>query len=1173
MKSPFSRIFFTLLVFGAAIQASAADSAFVGMLALLVEPEVAEQLELSEEVKEKLATLIADREEEALQVALKNRTLPPAEQKAKMAPFVAETEKQGFALLTEEQHKKLLAIRVARKGMASLIEPKIAEAVGLSEEQQQEIGEIMKARGEELTRGGSDERARTEAEYERKLAAVLSKTQRTAWEIEAGLLDPDAPVAVKTDDPPTDPTDNTPATDPADSAQVAGGEKDPKATTVKETPAGNGKIKFSSRFSPWADTLEWFADQADLALVADNVPPGTFNYTDPQEYTPDEALDLINGVLQTKGYILVRKQRMLFLINLEDEIPPTLIETISPEELDGRGRHALVRVAFQLDKMTAEQAEDELRPLIGGKGDLKVLPSARQVIVVETADKLRMIRAAINAVEAPPEAPEQVVKIFTPKHSSAEEVLAVVRGLLAFPDAEANALPDGSLRFSTDPLSGRIFVSATPEQLKKFEEVFKLTDVDTGGVIGEGAIEVPSLQVYPISTADPTMALQVVQTLMVGELDVRVALDEQTGSVIVFARPSQHALVKATIDKLQQDRRQIEVFQLRRVDPTLALLAVNSLFSIGGEEPNPSAPKVDADPTTAQMFIRGSESQISQIRELLEKMGEDLSDNAIEAAASSPYRWVPSGSSTDAALKQLEVIWPTIRKNRIRVVTPSSGEKTDDREPLPFGLPFSEGSRIHERQPLRDDDDEPVAPPADSETDGLPAELRDLFEPLLNPEGKSTRKINQPRFQFVAWQEPSDSNEKGEQAAEGTTSKPAEPAAKEEPAAEPPADKPSEEKPADADKTKEPAEILIYPGPGGLYIVSEDTEALDDFMALLSEMTADSGETGPDYFVYYLKYAQADVAASLLQQVIAGDGGGGGGDGGGLLGDLAGDMLGGAGGLLGGLMGGLGGGGGVTTTGAVQIVPDLRLNALIVQASPDDQDLVEQLLRIIDRKASPEENETRGKPRLIPVFNQTAQEVAAVVQQTFAENISQGNGSSNSRQPSPEDLIKALRGGRGGGGGASQVKQEPAKMTISVDAKSNTLIVRAPDVLFDDVKALVEQLDAIGAAESEYSYVYPLKGLSSETMESTLSSIIGEGLTTSSVNSSTATAATAGAAKAEASSPDAQREVRDRIERFNAFRRAIEQGGGGGGGGRPQGGGGRGPGGGGGGGGRTRGGR
>ena len=64
--------------------------------------------------------------------------------------------------------------------------------------------------------------------------------------------------------------------------------------------------------------LEWFAEQSDFSLVLDAPPPGTFNYTDNREYTVPEAIDLINGVLLTKGYTLIRRDRMLMVLNVDE---------------------------------------------------------------------------------------------------------------------------------------------------------------------------------------------------------------------------------------------------------------------------------------------------------------------------------------------------------------------------------------------------------------------------------------------------------------------------------------------------------------------------------------------------------------------------------------------------------------------------------------------------------------------------------------------------------------------------------------------------------------------------------------------------------------------------------------------------------------------------------------
>jgi type II secretory pathway component GspD/PulD (secretin) len=145
----------------------------------------------------------------------------------------------------------------------------------------------------------------------------------------------------------------------------------------------------------------------------------------------------------------------------------------------------------------------------------------------------------------------------------------------------------------------------------------------------------------------------------------------------------------------------------------------------------------------------------------------------------------------------------------------------------------------------------------------------------------------------------------------------------------------------------------------------------------------------------------------------------------------------------------------VRVAGRSRSRPMSRLNALFVRASATDLEMVEELLRIIDREASPEDVQTNAPPRFILVFNTSADEVAAVVKQVYANRLVADAGGQQ-RQPSPEEFLRALRGGgRGGqGGGKQEVKSEPAKITVGVDARSNSLIVSAPEPLFLEMQGV-----------------------------------------------------------------------------------------------------------------------
>ena len=105
------------------------------------------------------------------------------------------------------------------------------------------------------------------------------------------------------------------ALNPAQAPNVSnGGGPAAKGIELNKT---SGKIRFKFRYIPWKEVLSQFADKAGLSLMMDAPPPGTFNYSADKEYTVDEAIDLLNWVLLTKGYRLVRHERILMLVNFE----------------------------------------------------------------------------------------------------------------------------------------------------------------------------------------------------------------------------------------------------------------------------------------------------------------------------------------------------------------------------------------------------------------------------------------------------------------------------------------------------------------------------------------------------------------------------------------------------------------------------------------------------------------------------------------------------------------------------------------------------------------------------------------------------------------------------------------------------------------------------------------
>jgi len=256
----------------------------------------------------------------------------------------------------------LLTVRPAdvpaqeKPDLARLIHPEVAAELSLTDNQRVAIQELLSQRQEARLLPDAAERAKVIAALDDKISAQLTDEQRQAW----------------------------------------------------LARAEGGKLKFQFRDQKWDDVLQWFARQDNLTLVMDRVPPGSFTYGDTRSYSAAEAIDLLNSVLATRGFTLVRRERMLLLLELSNAIPIELLPRVTLEQLPARGRFELVSVMFPLGTRPVESVMQEVRPYLGTFGRAVALPQSRQLLVIETAGKMQTISQLIASVPEPVTPPAAV---------------------------------------------------------------------------------------------------------------------------------------------------------------------------------------------------------------------------------------------------------------------------------------------------------------------------------------------------------------------------------------------------------------------------------------------------------------------------------------------------------------------------------------------------------------------------------------------------------------------------------------------------------------------------------------------------------------------------------------------------------------------------------------------
>ena len=187
-----------------------------------------------------------------------------------------------------------------------------------------------------------------------------------------------------------------------DTAQPAGRAQPITSEAPSSLDKTSEGISFNFKNAPWPDVLKLLAEKAGLTLDLRDVPPGEFTYTDSKEYTPAEALDVLNGYLISRGHVLVRRDN--FLVSLQiGNIPENLIPTVTIDELPQRGRNELLNVVFPLEGAKAEDWVDEVRnvlDVVGSKGQVAVLERSNAIAVTDFGGNLRRVQGLLSDVLA-----------------------------------------------------------------------------------------------------------------------------------------------------------------------------------------------------------------------------------------------------------------------------------------------------------------------------------------------------------------------------------------------------------------------------------------------------------------------------------------------------------------------------------------------------------------------------------------------------------------------------------------------------------------------------------------------------------------------------------------------------------------------------------------------------
>src|SRR5438552_9838175 len=369
-----------------------------------------------------------------------------------------------------------------------------------------------------------------------------------------------AATAPKTDEP----TIPEPADKPAAEARGKAADDQPASPPAKEAaqtpspapatahPNGETGLRLNFRGVPLEMVLNYLSDAAGFII---NIKPGTdvkgkVDVWSNQPLSKDEAVDLLNTVLNQNGFAAVRKERTLTIMSRKDAKTEDIPVRRGNEPKDIQKNDEMVTQIIPVRYANATQLTKDLQPLLPSGAEMTANESANALVITDTQANIRRMTEIVQALDTSISS-ISAVRVFPLKYADAKDLATAVKEVFQNPNQQNNN--------------------------NAINRIFNRLGGGRGGGGGGGAF--PG-GVFPGLGGDQANGTGTSEARTAASRVVAVA-DERSNSLVVSAPdefiPTIEQLVKE-LDVSVSDITELRVFHLRNADATEMADLFSQLF-------------------------------------------------------------------------------------------------------------------------------------------------------------------------------------------------------------------------------------------------------------------------------------------------------------------------------------------------------------------------------------------------------------------------------------------------------------------------------------------------------------------------------------------------------------------------------------------------------------------
>jgi general secretion pathway protein D len=300
------------------------------------------------------------------------------------------------------------------------------------------------------------------------------------------------------------------------------------------------RMNFSN--APLDMVLNYLSDAAGFIIIMDTKVNGNVNVISGHPMTRDEAVNLLNEVLNKNGYAAIRNGRTLTIVDKNEAKTRDIPVKTGNDPAQVPNNAEIVTQIIPVRFVEARQLVSDLTSFVSPQATVVANEAANSIVVTDTQANIRHLMEIIRAVDNSAEA-ETEIRVFRLKYANPTDVATELGNI--FPSSTSGSGTQAPIRFGgRGGFFQRMMASqnnnnSSDDRIKKATQVTAVADARIQAVIVTAPkdlmeqiaammtdLDVPSTRdqkvyVFHMDNGDPQQAVQVLQNMFQGSGSTR----------------------------------------------------------------------------------------------------------------------------------------------------------------------------------------------------------------------------------------------------------------------------------------------------------------------------------------------------------------------------------------------------------------------------------------------------------------------------------------------------------------------------------------------------------------------------------------------------------------------------------------------------------------------------